>query len=225
VLPAVLRAADLADAKAAPGTVPFGRFESDFTPAVLDLFGRDQHLLGLGDSGTGKTNLLRLVADGLVQQYGPDELVFAVFDPRHGLADVVPEAYRGGYAPNPTLAQQLSASVCQELAKRNPGGAGAAGSDPAAGSPPKIVLLIDDYDVLSASATQPLGPFVPYLPSGRDIGLHVVMTRRVSGASRGLYEPFTLGVRESGCLGLLMSGDRTEGQLFAGVRISRRRGD
>jgi S-DNA-T family DNA segregation ATPase FtsK/SpoIIIE len=80
------------------------------------------------------------------------------------------------------------------------------------------VLLVDDYDVLAASATQPLGPFVPFLAAGRDLGLHVVMTRRVAGASRGLYEPFTLGVRESGALGLLMSGDRTEGQLFAGVR-------
>ncbi|MFN2494739.1 MAG: type VII secretion protein EccCb [Pseudonocardiaceae bacterium] len=214
VLPAVLRASDLTEAAAAPGTVPFGRFESDFAPAVLDLFGRDQHLLALGDSGTGKTNLLRLVADALVQQYSPDELVFAVFDPRRGLADVVPEPYHGGYAPNPMLAQQLAAAVCQELAGRGP----SRRARPEAGSPPRIVLLIDDYDVLAASATQPLGAFVPYLAAGRDLGLHVVLTRRVAGASRGLYEPFTLGVRESGCLALLMSGDRTEGQLFAGVR-------
>ncbi len=209
VLPAVLRSADLADAGAAPGTVPFGRFESDFAPAVLDLFGRDQHLVALGDSGTGKTNLLRLLADGLVAQYSPDELVFAVFDPRHGLADAVPEAYRGGYAPNAALAQQLSAAVAKEVAQRDPA-RGAGG--------PRIVLLVDDYDILAASATQPLGAFVPYLAAGRDLGLHVLLTRRVMGASRGLYEPFTLGVRESGCLGLLMSGDRSEGQLFAGVR-------
>jgi len=218
VLPAVLRAADLvADGggQPAPGSVAFGRFESDFAPAVLELFGRDQNLLVLGDSGTGKTNLLRLVAAALVQQYSPEELVFAVFDPRHGLADAVPEAYRGGYAPNSTLALQLSAAVCKELTQRDP-----TQREPASrsGGGPRIVLLIDDYDVLAASATQPLGPFVPYLAAGRDLGLHVVMTRRVAGASRGLYEPFTLGVRESGALGLLMSGDRTEGQLFAGVR-------
>ena len=215
VLPAVLRASDLNDAQPAPGSVAFGRFESDFAPAVLELFGRDQNLLALGDSGTGKTNLLRLVVAGLVQQYSPEELVFAVFDPRHGLADTVPEPYRGGYAPNSTLAQQLSAAVCRELAHRDPTQRNPAGGP---GRGPHIVLLIDDYDVLAASATQPLGPFVPFLASGRDLGLHVVMTRRVAGASRGLYEPFTLGVRESGALGLLMSGDRTEGQLFAGVR-------
>jgi S-DNA-T family DNA segregation ATPase FtsK/SpoIIIE len=215
VLPAVLRAADLAgdlvaDADAGPGGVPLGRFESDFAPAVLELFGRDQHLLALGDSGTGKTNLLRLVVDGLVRRHSSEELVFAVFDPRRGLAGVVPEPYLGGYAPNPALAQQLAASVCTELAHRDP--------SVRAGLAPRVVLLIDDYDILAASATQPLGAFVPYLAAVRDLGLHVVLTRRVAGASRGLYEPFTLGVRESGCLALLMSGDRTEGQLFAGVR-------
>jgi S-DNA-T family DNA segregation ATPase FtsK/SpoIIIE len=234
VLPAVLRAEDLADdladdlandaandsaedtagAVGKPGVVTIGRFESDFSPAVVDLFGRDQHLLALGDSGTGKTNLLRLLASGLIAQHSPKELVFAVFDPRHSLAGAVPDEYDGGHATNPALAQRLSAAVCQELANRDPRGQGTSASE----LPPKIVLLIDDYDVLSASGTQPLGAFVPYLASGRDLGLHVIMTRRVAGASRGLYEPFTLGVRESGSLGLLMSGDRTEGQLFAGVR-------
>lgn len=213
VLPAVLHIDDLADVRTAPGTVPFGRFESDFSPAVLDLFGLDQHLLVLGDTGTGKTNLLRLVASSLIEQYSPDELVFAIFDPRHLLADAIPESYRGGYAHNAALAQQLSLAVCKELAQRTQSSLGGS-----SGSPPRIVLLIDDYDVLAASGNQPLGEFVSYLPSGRDLGLHVVMTRRVLGASRGLFEPFALGVRESGCLALLMSGDRSEGQLFAGVR-------
>lgn len=152
------------------------------------------------------------MADALVQQYSPEELVFAVFDPRHGLADVVPESYNGGYAPNPALAQQLAMAVCKELASRDPAGPARGGSSP------RIVLLIDDYDILAASATQPLSAFVPYLAAGRDLGLHVMLTRRVAGAFRGLYEPFTLGVRESGCLALLMSGDRMEEQLFAGVR-------
>ena len=203
VLPAVLPADDLPPAA---GTVTLGRFEDDHSPAGFDLFGRDQHLLILGDPGTGKTNLLRLVTAQLIDRYGPDDLVFAVFDPRRGLADVTPEAYQGGYAPNPTLAARLTAAVCKELAGRSDS------------SGPRIVLLIDDYDILLASALQPLGGFLPYLATARDIGLHVVMTRRVAGASRGLYEPFTLGVREAGCLGLLMSGDRTEGQLFPGVR-------
>ncbi|MET8083996.1 type VII secretion protein EccCa [Micromonospora sp. NPDC005237] len=208
VLPAVLPVADLAGTPAGHGVVPFGRYESDFSPAVLDLFGRDQHLLVLGDLRTGKTNLLRLVAEELMGQYTSEELVFAVFDPRGVLADVVPDSYCGGYAPNAALAQQLSRAVCDELAKRR--------SSESART--RIVLLIDDYEILAASATQPLGALVPYVAAGRDTGLHVVMARRVAGASRGLFEPFPLAVREAGCLSLLMSGDRTEGQLFSGVR-------
>jgi S-DNA-T family DNA segregation ATPase FtsK/SpoIIIE len=208
VLPAVLPVSDLYDTPAGHGVVPFGRFENDFSPAVVDLFGRDQHLFVLGDPRTGKTNLLRLVAEELMRQYPADDLVFAVFDPRRALTDLVPDAYLGGYAPNPTLAQQLSGAVCQELAKRKPGEA----------ARPRIVLLIDDYDILAASGTHPLGAFVPYVAAGRDTGLHVVMARRVAGASRGLYEPFPLSVREAGCLSLLMSGDRTEGQLIGPVR-------
>ena len=211
-LPAVLPAADVADTMPDVDTVTLGLFEHDHSPAVLDLFGRDQHLLALGDRGTGKTNLLRLIVDRLLSQHSKEDLVFAVFDPRRGLGDVVPEPYLGGRATNPAMAQQLATAVCEELGRRE-----LAASKP---SLPRIVLLIDDYDILSTSGTQPLGAFLPYLAYGSDIGLHVLMTRRVIGASRGLYEPFTLGVRESGCLGLLMSGDATEGQLFAGVRPS-----
>ncbi len=206
VLPPVLRAADLAGAS---GLVPFGRVEHDFSTAELDIAGRDQHLLALGDSACGKTNLLRVLAAGLVRRYGPDQLVFAVVDPRHGLADVVPEPHLGGYASSPALAQRLASAVAGQLAGREPGDGA-----------PRVVLLVDDYDVLAASGTQPLAPLVPYLASGRDLGLHVLMTRRVMGAARGLFEPFTLGVRESGCLGLVMSGDRTEGQLLGGVRAA-----
>ncbi|KOX13549.1 cell division protein FtsK [Saccharothrix sp. NRRL B-16348] len=209
VLPAVLPASDVADHPTKPGSVVLGRFEHDHTPVTLDLFGRDQHLLVLGDSGTGKTNLLHLVADGLTRRYTREELVFAVFDPRDSLSDAVPEQYSGGRATNVTTASQLTAAVCKELNER----------DPVARQPwMRVVLLIDDYDVLAASSTHPLGAFAPFLAAGREIGLHVVMTRRVSGASRGLYEPFTLGVHESGCLSLLMSGDPSEGRLLAGVR-------
>ncbi len=220
VLPAVLPATDLADVPAATGAVALGRFENDFTPAVLDLVGRDQNLLVLGDTGTGKTNLLRLAAAALIRQHTPDELVFAVIDPRRGLADAVPEDYLGGYAHNSVLAQRLAAAVAAQLAERTGGeeapAPGRAGT--AARSLPRIVLLVDDYDVLASSGSHPLAPLVAYLATGADVGLHVLMTRRVMGASRGLYEPFTLGVREAGCLGLIMSGDRTEGQLLGGVR-------
>jgi len=205
LLPAVLPLKAVADAG---DGIPFGVEESSLAPAMLDLFGTDQHLLVLGDSGCGKSNLLRVVADGLMRTRSDEELVFAVFDPRRALESVIPENYLGGYAPNASLAGRLAASVAQELSERVSTGR----------TGPRVVLLIDDYDVLTAAGVRPLAPLLPYVPA--NVGLHVVMTRRVLGAARGLYEPLTAAVRESGCTGLLMSGDRSEGQLFPGVRPS-----
>ncbi|GAA1295603.1 type VII secretion protein EccCa [Saccharothrix xinjiangensis] len=204
VLPADALPADLP-------TVPFGVEESGLAPVSLDLFDRDQHLLALGDGGCGKTNLLRVLADGLVRRHGPEDLVFAVFDPRRGLADLVPEEWLGGYAANTALAAQLAAAVAEELGGR-------AASGRATG--PRVVLLVDDYDVLNAAGTRPLAALAPFVSAGRDLGLHVLMTRRVLGAARGLHEQFTATVRESGAAVLVMSGDRAEGQLFPGVRPS-----
>ncbi len=48
-----------------------------------------------------------------------------------------------------------------------------------------------------------------------------MLTRRVAGASRGMYEPLVQGLRESGASAILMAGDRSEGQLFPGVYATR----
>jgi S-DNA-T family DNA segregation ATPase FtsK/SpoIIIE len=219
VLPHILEPQALPGPAAEPRRVPIGLDQSRLAPVLLDLFQHDQHLLIMGDSECGKTNLLKVVAEGLIERYSDEELVFGVFDPRRGLRGAIPEEYRGGYAYNAKLAGALAAGIAGELEKRLPDET----ADPAElepgswGSGPRIVILVDDYDVLTTAGQQPLAPFVPYIPSAVDIGLHFVLTRRVSGASRGLYEPLTQGLRESGASALVMSGDRGEGQLFPGV--------
>ncbi|MGF1430221.1 type VII secretion protein EccCb, partial [Kitasatospora sp. LaBMicrA B282] len=219
VLPTRLEGATLPSRLAEPARVPIGLDQQALAPVLLDLFERDQHLLILGDNECGKTNLLRLITNGLIERYGEDELVFAVMDPRRGLRDLVPEPYQGGYAYNAKICGGLATGIANELAKRIPD----EDADPrslAEGtwySGPRIVVLIDDYDVLTVANQQPLAPFVPYLPSAPDIGLHFVVTRRVAGAARGMYEPFLLTLRESGTTGLVMRGERGEGELFPGV--------
>lgn len=84
-------------------------------------------------------------------------------------------------------------------------------------SGPRIVILVDDYDILTTAGQQPLAPFLPYISSAQDIGLHFVVARRVAGSSRALYEPFLTTLRETGTTALVMAGDRTEGQLFPGL--------
>ncbi|MFE9623102.1 type VII secretion protein EccCa [Streptomyces sp. NPDC006527] len=221
VLPHVLEPRLLPGPAAEPRRVPIGLDQTHLAPVLLDLFHHDQHLLVMGDSECGKTNLLKVIAQGLIERYGDEELVFGIMDPRRGLRGAVPEEYRGGYAYNAKLAGGLAAGIATELDKRLPDES-ADGSDlePGSFSGPRIVILVDDYDVLTTAGQQPLAPFLPYIPSAQDIGLHFVLTRRVAGASRGLYEPLLMGLRESGAAALVMAGDRSEGQLFSGVYAS-----
>jgi S-DNA-T family DNA segregation ATPase FtsK/SpoIIIE len=191
--------------------VPIGLDEATARPVTFDLFGRDPNLIVLGDGECGKTNLLTVIASRLVKEHTDDDLVFAVVDPRRGLNGVVPDDHLGGYAHNAMLAGRLAAAVATQLDQRQNG--------TAPGDPdrwPHIVLLVDDYDILTASS-QPLAPLQPYLAAGDDLRFHAVIARRVAGASRALFEPFLLALRESGATGLVMAGDRSEGKLLGDV--------
>ncbi|AWN30062.1 type VII secretion protein EccCa [Streptomyces sp. NEAU-S7GS2] len=222
VLPHLLEPRLLPGPVAEPQRVPIGVDQTALEPVLLDLFQHDQHLLVMGDSECGKTNLLKTIASGLIERFSEDELVFAVMDPRRSLRGTVPEEFNGGYAYNAKLCAGLAAGIATELDKRLPDdSARLEDLEPGSwGGGPRIVVLVDDYDILTTAGQEPLAPFLPYIPSAVDIGLHFVLTRRVAGASRGIYEPLVQGLRESGASALLMTGDRGEGQLFPGVYAS-----
>ncbi|MFH8407916.1 type VII secretion protein EccCa [Streptomyces sp. NPDC018019] len=223
VLPHLLEPRLLPGPVAEPGRVPIGLDQTALDPVLLDLFAHDQHLLVMGDSECGKTNLLKVIANGLIERYSEDELVFAVMDPRRGLRGAIPEEFNGGYAYNAKLCAGLATGIATVLEQRLPDdSARLEDLEPGSwGGGPRIVVLVDDYDVLTTAGQEPLAPFLPYVPAAADIGLHFVLTRRVAGASRGIYEPLVQGLRESGSSALLMAGDRGEGQLFPGVYASR----
>lgn len=151
--------------------------------------------------------------------------MIALFDPRRTMVGAVPDAYFGGYADGAARAGALAVSVADELARRSePQGptttASASASGPTTPSPPRVVVLVDDYDVLDAGGSDLLAPLRPYLANGRDLGLHMVLTRRVAGAGRGLFDRTVIALREAGGTALVMSGDRAEGQLVNGVRAA-----
>ncbi len=201
-----------------PGTIALGLDEADLSTTVLDLDHVDPHLVVLGDSGTGRTSLLRHLVASLIEQHTPDELVFAVVDPRRTLQGQIPEEYLGGYASTADLAQKLATAIQPELAKRMPSSPeDATGERPL----PRIVLLVDDYEVITAGSTAPLQALTPYIAMGRELNFHVVLARRTAGAARGVYESTFMAVRDSGATGLMLSGDRSEGQLLGSVRPRR----
>jgi DNA segregation ATPase FtsK/SpoIIIE, S-DNA-T family len=115
------------------------------------------------------------------------------------------------------------------VASRNGSGGRSGGRDPSprlveapirAG--PRHVLLVDDYDLLPASAGSPLLPLLDLLGLGRELGFHLVLTRRVAGAARAAFEPVVQRLRELGGTGLVMSGDPDEGPLLGGQKAARR---
>lgn len=213
MLPEAIDPADLPDGEEEPDLLPLGLFQDTMTPINLDLVGRDPHLLVLGDPGCGKSTVLRGVIESLVERHTPDELVIAVYDMRRTTADACPESYLGGHATSAALAEGLSASIAQELERRSV--AMSAGEEP---DGPRIVLVVDDYDILAAGNSNPLAPIIPYLSSARDLRLNVALTRPVAGSSQAMYDQLLQALRNTGATGLLMDGERSEGIVLAGMR-------
>ena len=80
---------------------------------------------------------------------------------------------------------------------------------------PDVYVLIDDYDLIpGGSMNHPLGPLVEYLPQARDVGLRVVIARRIGGAGRAIMDPILGRLKDLSCHGLVMSGTKDEGALF-----------
>ena len=68
-----------------------------------------------------------------------------------------------------------------------------------------------------------LDPLVELIPHARDIGLHLVLARRVNGSSRVLMaDQVVARVRELGCVSLILSGDPREGVLAGEERAVNR---
>lgn len=205
LLPEDLAPLELPDALDEPDEIPLGLRQDTMTPALVDLAGRDPHLLVLGDSRCGKTTVLRGLAQGAIDRHSPEELVIGLMDARGELAGDIPDDYLGGHATSGRQARQLAESIAAELEKR--------AADRSAGGP-RILVIADDLDILAAGGAEPLRPLLPYLASARDLRLNVVVSRPVAGASRAMFDVALQGVRDTGATALIMSGDRGEGQLL-----------
>jgi S-DNA-T family DNA segregation ATPase FtsK/SpoIIIE len=220
LLPTLVGEAALPDAGRGPPArgglagLPFAVEEHRLEVVRLDLFGGSPHLLVLGDAGCGKSSLLRLLARQLAAGHPPREVALLVVDLRRGLRDLAALPNLAAYACTPPAVAQAVDRLHQELSARTPHPSGPTGGRP------RQVVLVDDYDLLPGAGGSPLLPLVDLLGLGRELGFHLVLSRRVAGAARAGFEPVFQRLRELGGPGLLMSGDPAEGPLLGGQQAA-----
>ncbi|BBY84658.1 putative FtsK/SpoIIIE family protein [Mycolicibacterium tokaiense] len=196
--------------------VAIGVSESELAPVVLD-FDVQPHLVVFGDSECGKTGLLRTVATGLIANATPEECQLVVVDFRRTLLGAVDSDYLSAYATAPQSCGEAMTKLAQLLATRLPPGDVTQQQlrDRSWWQGPDMYVLIDDYDLIpGGSMNHPLGPLLEYLPQARDVGLRVVIARRIGGAGRAIMDPVIGRLKDLSCHGLVMSGTKDEGALF-----------
>ena len=199
--------------------LPIGLVEQDLEPARVD-FAADPHLMLVGDGKSGKTGFLRLLARRLVAGHTPEQALIVLIDHRRGLLGEVPGSHLLGHGADGTSTRRLMDETAKAMRERAPG------PDVTPDQlrkrswwrGPELFVLIDDYDLVVSTLDNPLQPLLEFLPQGRELGLHVIVTRRSGGAGRALFEPFLARLRDIGSPGIMLSGDRGEGPLLGGLR-------
>ncbi|MFE9426025.1 type VII secretion protein EccCa [Kitasatospora sp. NPDC006697] len=219
MLPLVLDAAEL-PAPEGRLRVPLGLEDTEIAPLWHD-FEESPHLLVVGDSESGKTNLLKQMIRSVVTGYSPSEARIMLVDYRRGLYDAVPEEYRLGYAVAVDMLRQVVDGAARAMKNRIP----AADLAPARlklrdwWDGPELFIVVDDYDLLAAgSGTHPFAPLLDHLAQGTEIGLHLIVARSANGAGRGLGDPLLRKLQDINSPALLLSCPPSEGYLFGNIK-------
>lgn len=218
MLPDLLSVSQMPTAAQTGARVPIGIDEDSLSPVYLD-FAADPHFLIFGDTECGKSNLLRVIVNGIAERHAPENTRMIFIDYGRSLLDAAEIEHRIGFAASSTAAATLVKDVQAALSKRLP---------PSDLTPdqlrsrswwtgPDLYLIIDDYDMV-ATTDNPLRALAEFLPQARDIGLHVVMSRSYGGAGRAMFDPVIQRVKEMGSPGLVMSGTKEEGVLLGSVK-------
>lgn len=149
----------------------------------------------------------------LVERCTPDELVIGLMDLRGELVADCPDDFLGGHAKSSQEARALADAIALEPQKRQD----APDRETRATG---LRIVVDDHHILASGGTEPLQPLLPFLPSARDLRLHVVVARPVAGASRALYDLVLQSLRDTGGSALGMSGSGARGRCSRGCTRS-----
>jgi S-DNA-T family DNA segregation ATPase FtsK/SpoIIIE len=219
LLPPSLPYANIDLARSTGLRLPIGIAESDLQPVEIDFAG-DPHFLLFGDAECGKSSFLRALATTVMHRFRPEEARLILVDYRRSLMDLPESDHRIGYGIQAAKTLELMESVAGYMERRLPGPDVTAQQlrERSWWTGPELFVLVDDYDLVASGPTNPLQPIVEYLPQARDVGLHLIVTRRAGGASRAMYDPVIQRLRELSSPGLVMSGPSDEGALIGPIR-------
>jgi S-DNA-T family DNA segregation ATPase FtsK/SpoIIIE len=218
LLPDALPVTALPGAAQTGTKIPFAVDESTLSPVLVD-FGADAHMLVFGDTECGKSNLLRLLAETVIDRYKAEDAKLIFIDYRRSLLDSADSEHSIGYAASSAAAAPLINDVRGAMTQRLP---------PSDLTPqqlrsrswwegPELFVVVDDYDLV-AGASNPLLPIADLVPQARDIGLHLILARSAGGAGRAIFDPIIQRIREMGSPGMIMSGSKDEGTLLGSVK-------
>ncbi|WP_338484178.1 type VII secretion protein EccCa [Streptomyces sp. SCSIO 75703] len=216
--------------------VAFALDEDNLEPVFVD-FDQDPFFLVFGESESGKSNLLRLLITQLTTRYSGDECKLFVVDNRRSLLGVTPDTHLAEYIPMSNAMEHHMVALADLMKRRTPTADVTARQlrERSWWRGPTVFVVIDDFDLVSTSSGNPLSGLTELLPFARDVGVRFIIARSSAGASRASYEAFMQRIKELGAQGVVLAGDRGEGDVLGGVRprpmppgrgvfVSRRRG-
>ncbi|MFF2525163.1 type VII secretion protein EccCa [Streptomyces liangshanensis] len=200
--------------------IPIG-LEEDELSTVWHDFGENPHMIVVGDTESGKTNLLRLTAQAIMARYTPAEARIMIVDYRRDLVEAVPDAYRLGHAVSIDALKDLVDGAARAVKTRMPGPDIAPARMKLCDwwTGPRLFILVDDYDMVGTGPMNaPFDPLLDQLALGYEVGLHIVVARSASGAGRGLGDHLMRRLQEVNTPALLLSCPPSEGYVFGNVK-------
>jgi S-DNA-T family DNA segregation ATPase FtsK/SpoIIIE len=195
-----------------PPGVPVGLEEVRTGPFYLHFAGSNLHLIILGDRECGKTTFLRTWLRGLMQRYTPEQAKVFLVDYRKTLSEFQRSEHVFAYTSTPDQTLEVAARLDAEMGRRE---AEIAKSEGQSWHGPRYYVVADDYEgvaTLSPQSGNPLNTLESFLVTGQDMGLHLLLARRVTELSRANYDAIFRAVKNTEAPGLLMRGDPSEGR-------------
>jgi S-DNA-T family DNA segregation ATPase FtsK/SpoIIIE len=189
--------------------IPVGVNEEELAPFSLD-FDADPHFVYFADGENGKTNFLRTVVAGIMNNVDPKEAVILLVDYRRTMLGFVNTDHLLGYAVSSNQLTDMINDVKGSMESRLPGPDVTQEQlkNRSWWKGPELYVVVDDYDLVVTQMNNPLQPLSEFLAQAKDVGLHLVVTRRTGGAARSAFDPIIGKLKDISSPGMVGSGSK-----------------